>query len=108
MKKPAGKARTPVVKGGSERYRMHLFVAGEESNSQQARQNLKQLCEDHLEGRCQIDITDVLEDFQSALDNQVFITPALIVSRLSSVIIYGTLSDKEKVLNALRITGGGS
>lgn len=108
MKKPAGKARTKVVKGATVRYRMHLFVTGEESNSQKARQNLKQLCEDHLEGRCQIEITDVLEDFQAAADNEVFLTPALIVKGLSSVTIYGNLSDNEKVLNALRKTGGGS
>ena len=108
MKKPARRARTKAVRGVTETYLMHLFVAGNESNSQQARENLKRLCENHLERPCEIEITDVLEDFQAAADNHIFLTPALVVKGASSVTIYGTLGNTEKVLNALRVTGGGS
>ncbi len=48
---------------------------------------------------------DVLEDFKSALENNVLLTPALMVlSHLTQVTIFGTLSDTQKVLSALQLT----
>jgi circadian clock protein KaiB len=86
---------------------MWLFVAGNEPNSRQARQNLAQICERYLGKRCQIDIYDVLQDFQTALDNRILVTPTLIrVSPLPRVTIIGNLSDTPKVLAALGLGGG--
>lgn len=82
-----------------------LFVAGDEQNSRQARENLKRLCEKYLNRRYEIEIVDVLEDFKSALENNVLLTPALMVlSHLTKLTIFGTLSDTQKVLSALQIT----
>jgi circadian clock protein KaiB len=88
-------------------YHFLLFVAGDEPNSKLARENLLQLCEQHLHGNHRVEVVDVLEDFQAALDNNILITPTLLVtSPPPAVMVVGTLSDTEKVLAALRLNGG--
>ena len=85
-------------------YHFRLFVAGQEANSLRARENLKQLCERDLAKRFQVEIVDVLIDYQEALRCKIFITPALLlVSPEPRVTIYGTLGDLPKVRHALRI-----
>jgi hypothetical protein len=47
---------------------------------------------------------DVLEDFQTALENNVLVTPCLILdSPPPKVTIFGNLSNTERVLSALRL-----
>lgn len=88
-------------------YHFCLFVAGDEPNSKLARENLLRLCDQHLHGNHRVEVVDVLENFQAALDNNVLITPTLLVtSPQPPVMVVGTLSDTEKVLAALRLNGG--
>jgi circadian clock protein KaiB len=88
-------------------YHFRLFVAGDEPNSKLARENLLRLCEQHLHGNHRVEVVDVLENFQAALENNVLITPTLLVtSPPPPVMVVGTLSDTEKVLAALRLNGG--
>ncbi len=85
-------------------YILKLYVAGNEQNSQLARDNLKQICSEHLNGRCRIEEVDVLTDFIPALRDRVFVTPTLIlVEPEPKVMVVGNLSEKEKVLSALRL-----
>ena len=73
-------------------------------NSLQARKNLAQICEEYLQGRCEVVIFDVLQDFTPARKNGVVVTPTLIrVSPPPRVTIVGNLSDTPKVLAALRL-----
>jgi circadian clock protein KaiB len=96
----------PVPTSG-ERYVLWLFVAGDETNSRQARENLARLCERCLDAPCEITIYDVFEAFQPALDHRVLVTPTLIrVRPLPRVTILGNLSDTAKVVAALRRGGG--
>jgi len=91
---------------GGAPYVFRLFVAGNESNSTQARRNLARLCEDHLKGRYEIEIVDVLKDAASALKNNVLVTPTLIVIEPHlAVTVLGNLSDTREVLAALRLIG---
>jgi circadian clock protein KaiB len=97
----------PAAPTSGERYVLWLFVAGDEPNSHQARENLARLCERCLDAPCEIIIYDVLKDFQPALDNRVLVTPTLIrVSPPPRVTILGNLSDTRKVVAALRRGGG--
>jgi circadian clock protein KaiB len=58
----------------------------------------------HLGGRCEFEVIDVKEDFRTALESNVFVTPMLIrVSPPPGVKILGNLSDTDKVLRALEI-----
>jgi KaiB domain len=54
--------RRRYAKPGGETYAFRLSVAGNESNSSQARGNLARLCEEHIKGRYKIDAVDVLKD----------------------------------------------
>jgi circadian clock protein KaiB len=87
-----------------ETHVFRLFVAGNESNSLQARENLARLCEEHTKGRFTIDTVDVLKDASSAYKNRVLVTPTLIlVKPLPAVTVFGNLNDTRQVLAALRL-----
>jgi circadian clock protein KaiB len=101
----AGKRKRPkTTKPGGEIYVFLLFVAGNESNSAQARGNLAPLCEKHLQGRYQIEIVDVLKDASTAHKNNVLVTPTLIlIEPPPKVTLLGNLNDIRQVLAALRL-----
>ena len=100
-------AKAESAGAGGETYRLRLFVAGDETNSRQARENLVRLCEEHLERRYELEIIDVLEDFRPALQDGVLVTPTLLlVAPPPRVMVLGNLSDTEKALRALRLAGG--
>ena len=105
MNRSDPKAKTKSREALDETYILRLFTAGDESNSRQARENLERLQETHLKMLHKKEFVDVLEDFQTALENNVLVTPCLILdSPLPKVTVFGNLSDTEKVLAALRLT----
>ena len=83
-------------------YRLRLYVAGQTPKSILALSNLKQICEDHLQGRYEIEIIDLLENPQLAAGDQILALPTL-VRRLPEPIkkIIGDLSNTERVLVGL-------
>ena len=98
--------RRRYAKPGGQTYVFRLFVVGNESNSAQARENLAQLCEEHLKGRYQIETVDVLKNAATAHKNNVLVTPTLILLKpVPKVIVFGNLSDTKQVLAALRLIG---
>jgi circadian clock protein KaiB len=83
-----------------------LFVAGDESHSKMAVQNLKRLCETRLDGSYEIEIVDVLQSYEIAIDQNIFLTPALVlVSPEPAVTVFGDLSDTAEVSRILRLKG---
>jgi circadian clock protein KaiB len=90
--------RSPEAKA----YQLRLYVAGKTPKSILALTNLKQICEDHLQGRYEIEIIDLLENPQLAQGDQILALPTL-VRRLPEPIkkIIGDLSNKERVLVGL-------
>jgi circadian clock protein KaiB len=85
----------------TEDYFFRLFVAGGESNSRLAEQNLRALCNEHLPGRHQIEVVDVLKDAEKALQAKIMLAPAVAVISPRAMTFYGTLNDKPKILAAL-------
>jgi circadian clock protein KaiB len=105
----APRAKLRRGKGQRGHYLLRLFIAGNGSNSNKALANLRRLCQEHLNGRCTIEIVDVVKDFQAAVRNNILVTPALIlVAPRPRVIVLGNLSDRQKVLAALRLSGSES
>jgi circadian clock protein KaiB len=82
-------------------YVMRLFVAGDEPNSVTARRNLDGICSAHLAGNFKLEVIDVFTDFAAAIQENVLVTPTLIVDRPKRVRIFGNLQDTDKVLSAL-------
>lgn len=83
-------------------YLVRLYVAGQTPKSVLALRNLKQICEEHLQGRYEIEIIDLLESPQLARGDQILAVPTL-VRRLPEPIkkIIGDLSNTERVLVGL-------
>ncbi|HET9360031.1 MAG TPA: circadian clock KaiB family protein [Vicinamibacterales bacterium] len=98
--------KSPAATAGSGTYAFRLFVAGNESNSTEARQNLAQLCSTYLKGRHRIEIVDVLKNAAAAIKHRVLVTPTLIAIEPQRVVtLLGNLSDTRQVLAALRLNG---
>lgn len=95
----AGKAETVA-----ERYHLRLYVAGQTPKSIAAFANLKRICEEHLEGKFDIEVIDLLVNPQLAKGDQILAVPTL-VRKLPEPIkkIIGDLSNTERVLVGLDI-----
>ena len=101
-KKMKGSASTPAVTTVVE---MRLYIANSAPNSVRAIANLDAICKEHLKENFRLEIIDVLEYPQRALDDGILVTPSLNkVSPSPSAKIVGNLSDKSSVLHALGIT----
>ena len=94
--------------GQRSHYLLRLFVVGDGPNSKQAVSNLRSLCQEHLKGRHSIEIIDVVKCYAAAVKDNILITPALVlVAPLPRVTILGNLSDRPKIMLALRLPEGG-
>jgi circadian clock protein KaiB len=100
----AGRRQTRAGAASRRKYRMRLFVAGDEPNSAIAKEALDKICSTYLNGNCRVEIIDVLEDFRLALEEGVLVTPALVVFEPGPrTVIVGNLADTGKVLAALKV-----
>jgi circadian clock protein KaiB len=90
-----------TMEPGAE-YNLRLYVAGQTPKSLAAIANLRSICKEHLEGRCTIEVIDLLVTPQLAAGDQIVALPTL-VRRLPPPLkrIIGNLSDTERVLVGL-------
>lgn len=85
-------------------YSLILFIVNNGSNSVQARENLKRFCDERLPQRHEIRVVDVLEDFQTALDYNILLTPSVVVTGPEiKRTVHGDLSDTRKFAEALNL-----
>ena len=79
-------------------------MAGQTTKSLAAMANLKRVCEEHLAGRYEIEVIDLLKHPKLAAGDQILAIPTL-VRRLPAPLkrIIGDLSNTEKVLVGLDI-----
>ena len=94
----------PHDDGDAFPYHLRLYVAGQTTKSLAALANLKRVCEEHLAGRYDIEVVDLLKIPQLAAGDQILAVPTL-VRRLPAPLkrIIGDLSNTEKVLVGLDI-----
>jgi circadian clock protein KaiB len=97
-----------------EKHLLTLYVTGQTPRSQRAIANLRELCEQELQGRYELTVIDVLEHPQLAEDQKILATPT-VVRELPPPMrrIIGDLSDSERVLLGLDLRrmaaeGGGA
>jgi circadian clock protein KaiB len=96
-----------AVADQSEVWYLRLYVAGQSPKSLRAFANLKELCEEHLEGRYEIEVIDLVEHPSLARSDDILAIPTL-VRRLPAPLrkIIGDLSNTERVLIGLRLQPG--
>jgi circadian clock protein KaiB len=84
------------------RFKLRLYVAGENELSLRAKRNLEKICKDHLRLSYELEIIDIIEEPRCALDDGVVVTPTLLKSAPPpEVKVAGDLSDLESILVAL-------
>lgn len=101
------KTRQPLksrMKNLEEIWQLRLYVAGQTAKSIAAFANLKNICEEHLEGRYRIEVIDLTKNPALAKGDQILALPTL-VRKLPEPVkkIIGDLSNTERVLVGLDI-----
>jgi circadian clock protein KaiB len=88
----------------TEPYTLTLFVSGASDSSSQAIANVREICDQHLNGRHQLSIVDLNQEPASAAEHHVLATPTLIKDRpLPTRMLVGDMSDHVRILLALDV-----
>lgn len=86
-------------------YHFRLFVAGNEPNSALAKTILEEVCRTYLLHNSHLEIIDVFENYNEALNQRIMGVPTLVVSspRLNTKIV-GSLSSVKELVKMLGLT----
>jgi circadian clock protein KaiB len=94
----------PAKAGKPEVFKLRLYVAGQTPKSVRAFANLKVLCDEHLKGRYQIEVIDLLVHPEMARGDQIVAIPTLVLKLPQAVRrIIGDLSNTDRVLVGLAL-----
>ena len=85
-----------------ERYVLRLYVTGMTPRSTEAFAAIKGICEEHLQGRYDLEVIDIYQHPELAKDEQIIAVPTL-VKKLPAPLrrLIGNLSVEERVLLGL-------
>lgn len=87
-----------------QHYLLRLYVAGTTRQSVTALQNIKKICEEHLQGRYELEVIDIYQQTEVVIAENIVAVPTLIKELpLPLQKIIGNLSNKEKVLVGLNL-----
>jgi len=95
---------TKAALSDDSRYVLRLYVAGMTPRSMRAITSIKNICDEHLTDRYELDIIDLYQQPVLAKGDQIVATPTLI-KRLPAPLrkLIGDLSDVERVLVGLNL-----
>lgn len=89
---------------GRQRYVLRLYVAGMTPRSMESITSIKKICEEHLQGRYEIEVIDIYQHPELAKEQQVIAAPTLIKELpLPLRKFIGRLSEEERILKGLDI-----
>ena len=88
----------------AEKWELRLYIAGQTQKSLTALANLRRLCDEHLAGRYQIEVIDLLKNPRLAKDDKIVAIQTL-VRKVPALLrkLVGDLSDSERVLVGLQL-----
>ena len=85
-----------------ERYVLRLYVAGITPRSEQAIRTVTAICEEHLEGRYELEVIDIYQQPTLAKGEQIIAAPTLIKKLpLPLRHLIGSMADRKKVFIGL-------
>jgi circadian clock protein KaiB len=98
------KVKRAPGKAAPTQYILKLYVAGQSPKSVNAIANIRNICEENLQGRYELEVIDLYQQPQLAQGDQIIAVPTLI-RKLPFPLrrIIGDLSDTERVLVGLDI-----
>ena len=101
-KKTTGVFDQLVQQKAKGKYVLRLYIAGLTPRSQKAINNIKKICEEHLNGRYDLEVIDVYQQPVLAKGEQIIAAPTLIKKLpLPLRRFIGDLSDTERILLGL-------
>ena len=87
-----------------EKIVLRLFIAGINPKSKNAIENLRELCEEHIDSKCEIEVIDIYQQPIFAKEGKIIAAPTLVKELPLPVRRFvGDLSDKERILVGLDI-----
>jgi circadian clock protein KaiB len=100
-------SKLPKARGepvADDRWQLRLYIAGRTAKSVAAFANLQKLCEEHMPGKYEIEVIDLMENPQLARGDQIVAIPTL-VRKLPQPMrkIIGDLSNTERTLVGLQL-----
>jgi circadian clock protein KaiB len=105
--KPVGKIvdyEEALAKADVQMYVLRLCVSGMTPRSREAVTNLKQICQEYLEGHYQLEVIDLYQQPALAATHHIIATPTLLKSYPPPLRrLIGDLSDTEATLQRLGI-----
>ena len=104
MERKKGKTNTEefekaAAKRDRAKYILRLYVTGMTPKSTQAVANVRKLCDEHLDGRYELEVIDIFQHPELAKGEQLIATPTLIKKLpLPLRRLIGDMSDSERFL----------
>ena len=99
-------ARTKVftARQAEAKYLLRLYVTGTTGKSMRAIQNVRRICEEHLQDLYDLEVVDIYKNLPLARGDQIIAAPTLI-KRLPAPLrrLIGDMSDEQRVLAGLDI-----
>ena len=91
-----------LKKSGKEKYLLRLYVAGTTPRSLMAVTNIKKICEEHLQGRYDLEVIDIYQQPTLAKGEQIIAAPTLIKELpLPLRKFIGDMANQERILVGL-------
>jgi circadian clock protein KaiB len=97
--------KTPAIpRRKKAKYLLRLYVTGTTGRSVRAVQNVRRICEEHLQGIYDLEVVDIYKNLPLARGDQIIAAPTLL-KRLPQPLrrLIGDMSDEERVLVGLDI-----
>jgi circadian clock protein KaiB len=96
--KPGGRSKQKA------KYVLRLYVTGATGKSVRAIQNVRRICEEHLQGVYDLEVVDIYKNLPLARGDQIIAAPTLI-KRLPAPLrrLIGDMSDEQKILVGLDV-----
>lgn len=83
---------------------LQLYVSGMSPKSMEAIENIKHLCDEHLQGSFELEIIDLYKNPEIASEQQIIFSPSLVKTLpLPKKTLIGTFGDTDKVIRGLGI-----
>jgi circadian clock protein KaiB len=102
LKKYAKKLEKSVREQKVPKYVLKLYITGATPRSIRAIMNIRKICEEHLEGRFELEIVDIFQQPVLAKGEQIIAAPTLIKKLpLPLRRFIGDMSDTERILIGL-------
>ena len=100
----AARKKSNASKPQQAKYVLRLYVTGTTGKSVHAIQNVRRICEEHLQGEYDLEVIDLYKNLPLAKGDQIIAAPTL-VKKLPAPLrqLIGDMSDEQRVLVGLDV-----